>query len=127
VLDALRPDRLDHGIAAAADPLLLARLVEEDTILCVAPTSNLRTGAVASVGAHPLKRLIDAGVRVTLSADDPVLFGTTTRGEYRFAREELGLTDEDLRKLAGNAWHAAFCTKEERAAGLRTISGHGEA
>ena len=127
VLDALRPDRLDHGIAAAADPLLLARLVEEDTILCVAPTSNLRTGAVASAGAHPLKRLIDAGVRVTLSADDPVLFGTTTRGEYRFAREQLGLTDEDLRTLAGNAWHAAFCTKEERAAGLRTISGHGEA
>ena len=126
VLDALRPDRLDHGIAAAADPLLLARLVEEDTILCVAPTSNLRTGAVASAGAHPLKRLIDAGVRVTLSADDPVLFGTTTRGEYRFAREELGLSDEDLRTLAGNAWHAAFCTREERAAGLRTISGHGE-
>ena len=61
VLDALRPDRLDHGIAAAADPLLLARLAEEDTILCVAPTSNLRTGAVGSAGAHPLKRLLDAG------------------------------------------------------------------
>jgi adenosine deaminase len=121
VLDALRPDRLDHGIAAAEDPLLLARLAEEDTILCVAPTSNLRTGAVASAQAHPLKRLIDAGVRVTLSADDPVLFGTTTRGEYRFAREHLGLSEEDLRRLAGNAWHAAFCSKEERAAGLKGL------
>jgi adenosine deaminase len=122
VLDALRPDRLDHGITAVEDPLLLARLAEEDTILCVAPTSNLRTGAVASARDHPLKRLIEAGVRVTLSADDPVLFGTTTRGEYRFAREELGLSDEDLRKIAGNAWHAAFCTKGEREAGLKSIS-----
>ncbi len=111
VLDFLRPDRLDHGIAAAADPRLLQRLAEEDTILCVAPTSNLRTGAVAHVTAHPLRKLLDAGVRVTLSADDPILFATTTRGEYDFAREKLGLTDEEISRLAGNAWHAAFCTQ----------------
>jgi adenosine deaminase len=119
VLDFLRPDRLDHGIGAAADPRLLQRLAEEDTILCVAPTSNLRTGAVAHVTAHPLRRLLDAGVRVTLSADDPILFATTTRGEYDFAREKLGLTDEEISRLAGNAWHAAFCTREEREKGLR--------
>jgi adenosine deaminase len=118
-LDVLRPDRLDHGIAAAQDPRLMQRLAEEDTILCVAPTSNLRTGAVAHVTAHPLKRLLDAGVRVTLSADDPVLFGTTTRDEYGFAREKMGLSEEQLQRLAGNAWHAAFCSPEERAAGLR--------
>ncbi len=125
VLDALRPDRLDHGIAAVEDPLLLARLADEDTILCVAPTGNLRTGAVSCARDHPLKRLIEAGVRVTLSADDPVLFETTTRGEYRFAREALGLTDEDLRQLAGNAWHAAFCTKAQREAGLKSIADPG--
>jgi adenosine deaminase len=118
VLDALRPDRLDHGIRAAEDPRLLERLAEEDTILCVSPTSNVRTGVVPAVGSHPLKRLLDAGVRVTLSADDPALFGTTTRSEYRLARETLGLGETDLRKLAGNAWHAAFCTKEERKRGL---------
>jgi adenosine deaminase len=119
VLDLLRPDRLDHGISAAQDPRLMQRLAEEDTILCVAPTSNLRTGAVSHVAAHPLRRLLDAGVRVTLSADDPVVFGTTTRGEYGLAREKLGLSDEELRQLAGNAWHAAFCTREQREAGLR--------
>jgi adenosine deaminase len=119
VLDLLRPDRLDHGIAAAQDPRLMQRLAEEDTILCVAPTSNLRTGAVSHVASHPLRQLLDAGVRVTLSADDPVLFGTTTKGEYDLAREKLGLSDEELRRLAGNAWHAAFCTREERDAGLR--------
>ncbi len=121
VLDALRPDRVDHGIGAAEDPRLLARLAEEDTILCVAPTGNVRTGAVAGAAAHPLKRLVDAGVRVTLSADDPILFSTSTRGEYRFAAENLGLTGEELRTLAGNSWHAAFCTKQEREEGLRRI------
>jgi adenosine deaminase len=122
VLDLLRPDRLDHGIAAAQDPRLMQRLAEEDTILCVAPTSNLRTGAVSHVASHPLRQLLDAGVRVTLSADDPVLFGTTTKGEYDLAREKLGLSEEELRRLAGNAWHAAFCTREERDAGLRGSS-----
>lgn len=121
VLDVLRPDRLDHGIGAAEDPRLLQRLAEEDTILCVAPTSNLRTGAVAGTAAHPLKRMLEAGVRVALSADDPVLFGTTTAGEYRLAGEKLGLNEKQLRQLAGNAWHAAFCSKEERAAGLAAL------
>ena len=119
VLDQLRPDRLDHGIGAASDPRLLERLAEEDTILCVSPTSNLRTGAVGHVAAHPLRRLLDAGVRVTLSADDPVLFATSTRSEYDLAKSKLGLTEEELLKVAGNAWHAAFCTKQEREAGLR--------
>lgn len=122
VLDALRPDRLDHGIAAVGDPHLLERLAEEDTVLCVAPTSNLQTGAVSPGVAHPLKKLVEAGVRVTLSADDPVLFGTSTRGEYRFAKEQLGLSDAQLRALAGNAWHAAFCTSQEREAGLKGVA-----
>lgn len=121
-LDALRPDRIDHGIAAAADPNLMARLAGEDTILCVAPSSNLATGAVAHVSAHPLKKLLDAGVRVSLSADDPALFSTTTSGEYRFAREKLGLQDDEVRSLADNAFHAAFCSREERDAGLQALA-----
>ncbi len=123
VLDALRPDRIDHGIAAASDPQLLARLAEEATVLCVAPTSNRQTGAVARGADHPLRLLLDAGVRVALSADDPVLFGTTTRGEYRFAREVLGLDEGELRTLAGNAWRAAFCSREEREQGLKSVAG----
>jgi adenosine deaminase len=122
VLDMLRPDRIDHGIGAAEDPALLTRLAEEDTILCVSPTSNLVTGSVAHASAHPLKKLLAAGVRVTLSADDPSLFSTTTSREYRFARERLGLGEEELRTLAGNAFHAAFCSREEREAGLQALA-----
>jgi adenosine deaminase len=118
VLDVLRPDRLDHGVAAASDPALVKRMVEERTILCVAPTSNLRTGAVPRAELHPLKSLLQSGVRVTLSADDPLFFGTSTPGEYRFARERMGLSEAELRQLAGNAWRAAFCTGAERKSGL---------
>lgn len=121
-LDALRPDRIDHGIQAAGDRELMGRLIEEDVILCVAPSSNVATGAVTSLEAHPLPRLLEAGVRVALSADDPLLFATTTAGEYRMARERFGLEDAALRRLAENSWHAAFCGEQERRNGLAGLS-----
>ena len=91
-LDALRPDRIDHGIAAASDARLLRRLAEEGTVLCVAPSSNRVTRAVPSLAAHPLSRLLAAGVRVAIAADDPLFFDTTTRREYGILRGELGVS-----------------------------------
>lgn len=117
-LDSLQPDRLDHGIAAAGDPILLERLADLGTVLCVAPTGNLATGAVASFAEHPLLRLFEAGVRVSLCADDPLLFDTTTSGEYAVAREHFGFDEEMLKTLKQNAWEGAFCTPEERIEGL---------
>ncbi len=121
-LDVLRPDRLDHGIAAVRDPKVLSRLAEEGTILCVAPTSNRITGAAPAGEAHPLARLLEAGVHVALSADDPLFFRTTTAAEYRIARDELGLDEERLRRCAENAWRAAFCSPAERRAGLDAVA-----
>lgn len=121
-LDALRPDRIDHGIAAAAEPRLMARLAQEGAVLCVAPSGNRVTGAVKSLAAHPLRRLLEAGVRVALAADDPVLFGTTTRREYEVAGVELGLTDAERRRCAENAWRAAFCPAGEKRAGIAAVA-----
>ncbi len=121
-LDVLRPDRVDHGIAAAADARLAERLADERTTLCVAPTGNVATGAAKSYEQHPLLRLIEAGVHVALSADDPLLFATTTSGEYRVAREEFGLGDLTLRRMAENAWRAAFCSQAERDAGIAALA-----
>jgi adenosine deaminase len=120
-LDALRPDRVDHGIAAAADPRLTERLADERTTLCVAPSGNVATGAVKSFEDHPLASLMESGVHVALAADDPLLFATTTANEYRIARERLGLGDQDLHLLAENSWRAAFCSKVEREAGLSAL------
>lgn len=113
-LDALRPDRVDHGIAAAEDPGLLARLAEESTPLWVSVTSNVVTGAVRSIEEHPLPRLLDAGVRVAIGADDPLFFGTTTAGEHRLARERFGFDERTMRQLAENAWRFSFCPPAER-------------
>jgi adenosine deaminase len=122
-LDALRPDRVDHGIGAASDPHLMARLAEEGTVLCVAPSSNRVTGAVASFAAHPLARLLAAGVAVAIAADDPVLFGTTTRREYDVLRDELRLTPAQRRGCAENSWRAAFCSAQEKEAGVADLAG----
>ena len=121
-LDALRPDRIDHGIAAACDPRVMARLAQEGTVLCVAPSSNRATGAVESLAAHPLRRMLSAGVRVALAADDPVFFETTTRREYEVARDALGLTPAERRLCAENSWRGAFCTGAEKAAGLAALA-----
>jgi adenosine deaminase len=122
-LDALRPDRVDHGIAAAADARIAERLKDERTTLCVAPTGNVATGASKSFEEHPLQRLMEAGVHVALCADDPLLFATTTSNEYTVAREKLGLGDAMLRRLAESTWRAAFCSKQERDAGIAALAG----
>jgi adenosine deaminase len=120
-LDVLRPDRIDHGIAAAEDSHLLERLSEEATVLWVAPTSNVVTGAVGSLEEHPLGRLLDAGVRVAIGADDPLFFNSTTADELRAAKEAFGFGDRTMRLLAENAWHGAFCSESERRRALADL------
>jgi adenosine deaminase len=120
-LDVLKPDRIDHGIACAKDSQLLERLADQETVLWVAPTGNLATGAVRRWDEHPLPQLVEAGVHVALGADDPLLFSTTTAGEYAVARERFGLDDAVLARLAENSWRGAFCTTEERSRGLERL------
>ena len=95
-LDALRARRIAHGVRSIEDPDLVRRLAEEGICLDVCPTSNVMLSVVPSLVEHPLKRLIEAGVRCTINGDDPLLFGPGLLEEYVVARESLGLTDEQL-------------------------------
>jgi len=113
VADALRflePLRIAHAIRAVEDPALLRALVKKGIFCDVCPTSNLRTGAVERGEAHPLLRMLDAGLRVTLSTDDPGLFGTTLAGEYRRAAS-WGATGSELARCAAAARQAAARTR----------------
>ena len=100
-------ERIGHGIRAVDDPVLLRHLRDHQIPLEVCPTSNVCTGAVASIESHPLRRLYDAGVPLTLSTDDPGVFRCTLRGEFEVARR-LGLGDADLRVLVENAVRFRF-------------------
>lgn len=122
-LDSLRPDRVDHGVAVSRSEALVQRLAIEGTTLCMAPSSNAATGAVRNLSDHPLPVLVERGVSVALSADDPLLFATTTAAEYRVARESLKLPEGTLRKLAINSWRAAFCEPSLREAGAAALAG----
>jgi aminodeoxyfutalosine deaminase len=117
----LGAERIGHGISAAGDPELLDYLGERRIPLEVSPTSNICTGAVTSLDQHPLPRLLDAGVIVTLNTDDPGMFHTTLNREYEIAHEQFGLGAPDLAELARNAARVAFCSDDERRALLAEI------
>jgi aminodeoxyfutalosine deaminase len=100
--------RIGHGIRAAEDPDLMRRLREEQIPLEVCITSNVRTGAVASLVSHPVRRLFDAGVPITLNTDDPGLFDCDLAGEFALAKEALGFGESELESVRKNARAFAF-------------------
>lgn len=107
-LDDLGADRIGHGIAAAADPELVARLVRDRVALEVCPSSNVTLGLVPDLDHHPLPRLWEAGVQVTVSSDDPPFFATTLTDELRHAARLAGLTRRELAELQRRAVRASF-------------------
>ncbi|WP_028649221.1 adenosine deaminase [Nocardiopsis sp. CNT312] len=120
-LDALGAERIGHGIDAMREPGLLARLVEEQVPVDVSPTSNVCTRAVARIGDHPLPRMLEAGLLVTLNSDDPTMFGTDLTEEYRTAHR-LGLSADDLVRLAENGVRASYLGAARRRALLGEIA-----
>jgi aminodeoxyfutalosine deaminase len=109
-LDALGADRLRHGIRAVEDPGLVREIAGRGTVLDVCPLSNLRTGAVASLAEHPLPQLVAAGVRCSISTDDPAMFDTDLTRDYD-AAASLGLSPRAAYE-AGVA--GALCDEETR-------------
>ena len=118
IWDALRElgaERIGHGIHSVQDPALLAYLAEHRIPLEVCPTSNVRTRAVPSLDAHPLPRLVEAGVPVSINSDDPPMFGTTLNDEYAVAARLLRLGPDGVAALARDAVAAAFLAPAEQA------------
>jgi len=109
-LEALQADRLRHGIRAEEDPGLVRELAGRGTVLDVCPLSNLRTGAVARLAEHPLPRLVAAGVRCSISTDDPAMFDTDLTRDYE-AATSFGLEPRSFYE-AGVA--GALCDEETR-------------
>lgn len=111
----LGAERIGHGVRSIEDPEVLDLLLERGIPLEVCPTSNVQTSTVPDYRSHPLPALLARGLAVTLNTDDPSISGIDLAHEYRIAQEELGLAEDDLRKMQENAVAAAFLTPEERA------------
>ncbi|HMK91715.1 MAG TPA: adenosine deaminase [Thermoleophilia bacterium] len=122
-LDLLDVERVDHGVHAADDPVLVTRLRDERVPLTMCPLSNLRLGVVADLAEHPLKRLLDAGVAVTVNSDDPAYFGGYLVDNYLAAADALGLTPADLVALARNSLDASLLDGDERRRLLDELDG----
>ena len=120
-LDLLHVDRIDHGIAAVNDRDLMTRLARAGTPLTVCPLSNVALKAVDSLQDHPLKRLLEAGVKVTINSDDPAYFGGYIAGNFLQTARALTLDKARLALIARNSLEASFMDGGAKAEFIRQI------
>jgi adenine deaminase len=131
ILDELQVTRIQHGNGAAEDPALVARLARDGVTLDMCPISNLKLRArgLQTMAAHPIRRLLDAGVRVTVSSDDPFVFGNRLSEEYYALHRDLGFSRAELLQVVRNGWRVAEIPESERSLRLgqlgRIAQAHG--
>ncbi len=119
--DILKVDRIDHGVRAAEDPALLARLASAGIPFTVCPLSNVALKVFADLESHTLKRLLDAGIVATINSDDPSYFGGYMNDNFIRTRHALNLSEAELRKLARNGFEASFLSAADKARHLAAL------
>ena len=120
-IDLLKVQRIDHGVAALQDPLLMAELAHTRLPLTVCPLSNLKLCVVKDLREHPLKKMLDAGLCVTINSDDPAYFGGYLNANFEQTVAALDLNREDVAQLARNSFEASFISAERRTACLARV------
>ena len=120
-LDILKVSRIDHGIRAIEDEALVSRLARAQIPLTVCPLSNVKLCAVPSLEVHPLKKLMKAGVVVTINSDDPAYFGGYIGENYRAAAKALDLTNDELKSLAAMSIRSSWLHDAQKARHLAII------
>jgi len=113
-LEILRVERIDHGVRCEEDPALVAELAARRVPLTMCPLSNLKLRVVPSLEQHNLRALLNRGLCVTINSDDPAYFGGYVNANYLAAQHALGLTEEEIRRLARNSFEASFLTAADR-------------
>ncbi len=120
-LDLLKAERIDHGVRCLEDPAVVARLAAEQIPLTVCPLSNVKLRVFPSLEQHNLRQLMAAGLRVTVNSDDPAYFGGYVNENYRAVQRALGLSPEELRRLAKNSFLASFLPEAEKQRHCRSV------
>ena len=113
-IELAHPDRIGHGIHAIEDMQVLELIKEQGITLEVNPWSNYLTNSVRTIEEHPLKKLFDLGVKVTINSDDPEVLETNLNNEYRIAHEILGMELDEIRMCNRNACEASFLSDDKK-------------
>ena len=113
-LDRLEIDRLDHGNRSLEDEALIQRLIESEMTLTVCPLSNLKLCVVKNINEHPLKRMLDLGLKATVNSDDPAYFGGYVMDNFEAVISHLELTENDIRALAVNSFSGSFLSPSDK-------------
>jgi adenosine deaminase len=113
-IELVSPDRIGHGIHAIEDMQVVELIKDRGITLEVNPWSNYLTNSVRTIEEHPLKKLFDLGVKVTINSDDPEVLETNLNNEYRIAHEVLGMSMEDIVTCNRYACEASFLPEEKK-------------
>jgi adenosine deaminase len=126
-IDLVKVDRIDHGNRALEDEALTARLVKDGTTLTVCPLSNLKLCGVPSLDVHPLKTMLNLGLKATVNSDDPAYFGGYLLENYMATANAVGLTREDVVTLAKNSFTGSFLSEAEKAERVAKVEAYAAA
>jgi len=107
-LDVLQVDRIDHGNRALEDSVLVDRLVAEQIPLTVCPQSNLRLAVVADMKDHPIRQMLQRGLKATVNSDDPAYFGGYVNDNFNALVDAVGLNRDEILSLVRNSFEASF-------------------
>ncbi|HKP23146.1 MAG TPA: adenosine deaminase [Dongiaceae bacterium] len=117
-IEVLGIDRIDHGNRSLEDAELVKRIVKDGLALTVCPLSNLRLCGVKDMKDHPLRRMLDAGLKVTINSDDPAYFGGYVNENFSSVGDALGLSAQELTAIARNGFAASFMPTQAKQAAL---------
>ena len=121
-LDALQVDRIDHGNRALEDSLLVDRLASEQMPLTVCPQSNLRLAVVDDMKDHPIRQMLQRGLKATVNSDDPAYFGGYMNDNFNALVDAVELTRDEILSLVRNSFEASFLDTESISQHLAAVT-----
>ncbi len=121
-IEVLGVDRIQHGVRAIEDPAVVRLAADRGVTFDMCPISNVGLQVIPDLAAHPLRRLMAAGIRCTVSTDDPLIFANTVNEEYTTLAAELHFTRGELAQVARNGWEIADVPEGVRAQMIATIN-----
>lgn len=120
-IEQLGVKRIQHGVRAVEDPAVVRLAAEQGVTFDICPISNVRLQVVKTMADHPIRRLMEAGVRCTVSTDDPLCFANTVNEEYAALAADLRFTRAELSQAARNGWEVASVPQTVRQAMIAEI------